>query len=141
MRKPESAQVLINDTAADTSLSCYSAYEHATYVSAITSRNRSPPSSIRPAVPSSSALEVLPLDVSIETVVSVVLICVGLVMGAEQLKPINWRVWAGRAEVRSGGGGPFQGLESRVGFMDIRVRLHHSLRNVESMWTNPIVLI
>ncbi|KAI4269651.1 MAG: hypothetical protein LQ337_007147 [Flavoplaca oasis] len=99
---------------------CYSAYEHATYVSAITSRNRSPPSSIRPAVPSSSALEVLPLDVSIETVVSVVLICVGLVMGAEQLKPINWRVWAGRAEVRSGGGGPFQGLESRVGFMDIR---------------------
>ena len=118
---------MVNDTTANTSLSCYSAYEYATYVSVITSRSP-PSSSIRPAVPSSSALAVLPLDVSIETVVSVVLICVGLVMGAEQLKPINWRVWAGRAEVRSGGGGPFQGLENRVGFMDIRVRLHHLLR-------------
>ena len=26
-------------------------------------------------------------------------------------------------EKESGGGGPFQGLENRVGFMDIRVRL------------------
>ena len=50
-----------------------------------------------------------------------VFICVGLVLGAEELKPIIWRVWAGKAERESGGGGPFQGLEDRLGFVDIRV--------------------
>ncbi|KAL8771109.1 MAG: hypothetical protein Q9209_003280 [Squamulea sp. 1 TL-2023] len=101
---------------------CYSAYEHASLISSVPSARR-PSSSSVPATksftPPSTAL---PLDISIETVVSVVLICVGLVMGAEQLKPISWRVWAGQAEIESGGGGPFQGLEDRVGFMDIRVR-------------------
>ncbi|KAL8653482.1 MAG: hypothetical protein Q9226_003836 [Calogaya cf. arnoldii] len=101
---------------------CYSAYEHASYISAITSANRSPSSSIHPPASSSPTPTALPLDISIETVVSVVLICVGLVMGAEQLKPINWRVWAGQVEKESGGGGPFQGLENRVGFMDIRTQ-------------------
>lgn len=62
----------------------------------------------------------LPLDVSIETILSVVFICVGLVLGAEELKPISWRVWAGNMERESGGGGPFQGLEDRLGFVDIR---------------------
>lgn len=47
--------------------------------------------------------------------------CVGLVLGAEELKPITWRVWAGKAERESRGGGPFQALEERLGFMDIRV--------------------
>jgi len=42
-------------------------------------------------------------------------------LGAEELKPITWRVWAGKAERESGGGGPFQGLEERLGFVDIRV--------------------
>ncbi len=65
----------------------------------------------------------LPLDISIETILSVVFVCVGLVLGAEELKPISWRVWAGKAERESGGGGPFQGLEDRLGFVDIRVRL------------------
>lgn len=49
------------------------------------------------------------------------MICVGLVVGAEDLKPITWRVWAGNVERESGGGGPFQGLEDRLGFVDIRV--------------------
>ena len=49
------------------------------------------------------------------------MICVGLVVGAEDLKPITWRVWAGNVERESGGGGPFQGLENRLGFVDIRV--------------------
>ncbi len=49
------------------------------------------------------------------------MICVGLVVGAEDLKPITWRVWAGKVERESGGGGPFQGLEDRLGFVDIRV--------------------
>ena len=47
--------------------------------------------------------------------------CVGLVLGAEELKPITWRVWAGKAESESRGGGPFQALEERLSFMDIRV--------------------
>ena len=50
------------------------------------------------------------------------MICVGLVIGAEDLKPITWRVWAVKVERESGGGGPFQGLEDRLGFVDIRVR-------------------
>lgn len=45
----------------------------------------------------------------------------GLVLGAEDLKPISWRVWAGQVEREGGGAGPFQGLEDRVGFVDIRV--------------------
>lgn len=49
------------------------------------------------------------------------MICIGLVVGAEDLKPITWRVWAGQVERESGGGGPFQGLEDRLGFVDIRV--------------------
>lgn len=52
-----------------------------------------------------------------------VFICIGLVLGAEELKPISWRVWAGKVERESGGGGPFQGLEDRLGFVDIRVGL------------------
>ena len=51
------------------------------------------------------------------------MICVGLVSGAEELKPITWRVWAGKVERESRGGGPYQGLEERVGFVDIWVRV------------------
>ena len=42
--------------------------------------------------------------------------------GAEELKPISWRVWAGKVERESGGGGPYQGLEERMGFVDIRAK-------------------
>ena len=55
------------------------------------------------------------------------MICVGLVVGAEELKPITWRVWAGKVERESGGGGPFQGLEDRLGFVDIRVGIISSM--------------
>ena len=44
-------------------------------------------------------------------------------MGSEELKPISWRVWAGKMEREQGRVGPFTGLEDRWGFMDIRVRL------------------
>ena len=67
-----------------------------------------------------AAAAALPLDISLETVISVVFICTGLVLGAEDLKPIQWRVWAGKTE-RSGEGGPYQGLQERPGFVDIRV--------------------
>ena len=95
---------------------CYSAYEHAAL------HTKSPQQSpIPPSKNSQSSSVALPLDVSIETILSVVFICVGLVLGAEELKPISWRVWAGKTERESGGGGPFQGLEDRLGFVDIRV--------------------
>jgi hypothetical protein len=76
----------------------------------------------------------LPLDISIETVVAVLAICLGLVLGTPELRPIKWRVWAGKIE-REGErgfmdgngevekdyvGNPFKVLESRPSFMDIR---------------------
>ena len=95
---------------------CYSAYEHAAL------HTKSPQQSSVPSSKNSQSPSVaLPLDVSIETILSVVFICIGLVLGAEELKPISWRVWAGNTERESGGGGPFQGLEDRLGFVDIRV--------------------
>ena len=97
--------------------SCYSAYEHSTLISLSSSR----PSSSAPAAAQNIRSANLPLDISLETVISVVFICAGLVYGAEELKPISWRVWAGIAERESGGGGPYQGLEDRLGFVDIRV--------------------
>lgn len=66
--------------------------------------------------------------------VAVFTICLGLVLGMPQLRPIQWRVWAGKIE-REGEkgfmngdgkldkdyvGNPFRLLESRPGFVDIR---------------------
>jgi membrane magnesium transporter 1 len=63
----------------------------------------------------------LPLDIKLETIVSVCLACFGLVLGSEQLKPVSWSAWAGQIEKKGGKeGNPFRGLEERVGFMDIR---------------------
>ncbi len=79
-------------------------------------------SSLAPSQSQQSTAASLPLDISLEIIISVALICFGLVVGAEELKPISWRVWAGRIEQESGGGGPYQGLEARIGFVDIRAR-------------------
>lgn len=89
-----------------------------------------PPSSILP-----SALDPkvnIPLDIILETIFSVLLLCVGVVLGSQSLKPIQWNVWAGRLErskeareihgVGVGGGNPFASLEERPGFLDIRSR-------------------
>ena len=51
---------------------------------------------------------------------SVALICAGLVAGMEELQPISWRVWAGKIE-KEGKIGPWAALEERLGFVDIRV--------------------
>jgi len=60
--------------------------------------------------------------VAIETVVSVVLLCFGIVLGnREELKPISWSVWSGLME-REKGCGQFGYLEERVGFLDIRAK-------------------
>ncbi|KAL9609330.1 MAG: hypothetical protein Q9167_005896 [Letrouitia subvulpina] len=93
--------------------SCYSAYEHASLhtVTQSSSSQRQDPLSTS-----------LPLDISLETVVSVLVICLGLVLGAEELRPVSWRVWAGKIQRETGKAGPFEGLEDRVGFMDIRAQ-------------------
>lgn len=62
----------------------------------------------------------LPLDIKLETLISVLLACTGLVLSSDPLKPISWSTWAGNIE-KDGAVNPFDGLEDRAGFMDIRV--------------------
>ena len=79
-------------------------------------------------------MQSLPLDISIETVVALLILSLGLVLGTPALRPIQWRVWAGKIE-REGAegftdadgeierdyiGNPFKILETRPGFVDIR---------------------
>jgi hypothetical protein len=83
------------------------------------------------------------LDITLETLISLIILCVGLVLQAPPLRPIQWRVWAGIIE-REGGRGladpisagkhgegnpegkmanPFLGLVergARSGFVDVR---------------------
>ncbi|KAI9819997.1 MAG: hypothetical protein M1827_006568 [Pycnora praestabilis] len=105
----------------------YSAHEHSSRTTLPTNLT---PSLTSPASSSSSSAADLPLDITLETLFSVVLICFGLVVGSAELRPISWRVWAGQIEReaisgengREGEGvNPFRGLEERVGFLDIRV--------------------
>ncbi|KAJ8127598.1 hypothetical protein O1611_g6037 [Lasiodiplodia mahajangana] len=107
---------------------CYSAHEH----SALQSHRAASLSSLASA--QSSAASSLPIDIAIETIVATFIICLGLVSGTSQLRPIQWRVWAGKIEQEgeagfknSSGevekdflGNPFRLLESRPGFVDIR---------------------
>ena len=65
----------------------------------------------------------LPQDIIVETLVAVVIVSVGLVLGAEKLKPISWRDWAGEIERDGGARNPYLGLEERYGFWDVRVSL------------------
>jgi len=107
--------------------SCYSAREHTTLQSlraATTATLTSSP----------AATVSLPVDIVIETIISTLVILLGLVLGTRPLRPLEWRVWAGKIE-REGGegftdssgevektymGNPFSVLESRPNFVDIR---------------------
>ena len=105
--------------------SVYSAYEHSLL-----------PSTPLPVPASSTLLHSLnpkinlPLDITLETLFSAFLLCVGVVLSSPGLKPIQWNVWAGQSErskeaqevkeVGVGGGNPYAGLEERSGFLDIR---------------------
>ncbi|RCI09031.1 hypothetical protein L249_4915 [Ophiocordyceps polyrhachis-furcata BCC 54312] len=106
--------------------SCYSAHEHAalSLTSSIfghSSKNHQP-------------IIKIPLDICVETVVATIMLCLGLVLGSQRLRPIKWHVWAGKVE-REGAAGfldgsgkvdkeyrgnPFAALESRPGFINIR---------------------
>ncbi|CAD0113491.1 unnamed protein product [Aureobasidium uvarum] len=84
----------------------------------------------------------LPLDITLETLTAVLLLCVGIVIGSPELKPIQWRVWAGKLEKDKVSknqsingdplgprGNPYAALEQRQGFLDIR-----SQRNEFAEW-------
>lgn len=109
--------------------SCYSAQEHSA-LEAFRTTTGSTLASAGPAAPAAG----LPLDISIEAVVALLMTCLGLVLGTPAMRPIQWRVWAGKIE-REGAegfmdaegevekdyiGNPFRTLETRPGFMDIR---------------------
>ncbi|KAI2791207.1 hypothetical protein POX_c04063 [Penicillium oxalicum] len=64
----------------------------------------------------------LPRDIVAEVFVAVVIVSIGLVLGAEKLKPISWRDWAGEIEKEGGVRNPYLGLEQRHGFWDIRAK-------------------
>jgi hypothetical protein len=40
----------------------------------------------------------LPIDIALETLFSVLLLCVGVVLSSPDLKPIQWSKWAGNLE-------------------------------------------
>ena len=100
----------------------YSAYEH--------SLSHSPSDlDIKPDLAS------LPTDIVIETIFSVSLLCVGIVLASPPLRPIEWRVWAEQVEkderrpkgqrlFESDGGvvpiNPYRWLEERKGFWDVK---------------------
>lgn len=127
--------------------SAYSAHEHSALTSHLltttttttTTAGAATGSSSPPSPPPTS----LPLDIVLETLISLFALCVGLVLGAPALKPIAWRVWAADVdhgavkkasdvggqtteadawETKEGDGG-FGWLErgGRKGFVDIRV--------------------
>ncbi|KAJ5158630.1 Magnesium transporter [Penicillium coprophilum] len=64
----------------------------------------------------------LPQDIIIETLVSVLIVSIGLVLSAQKLKPISWREWAGEIERNGGARNPYLSLEERYGFWDIRTK-------------------
>ncbi|RJE19957.1 hypothetical protein PHISCL_07697 [Aspergillus sclerotialis] len=70
----------------------------------------------------STASPALPQDIVIEALVSLIIVSLGLVLGAEQLKPISWSVWAGQIEKEGGARNPYRRLEERPGFIDIRAK-------------------
>ncbi|KAJ5852231.1 Magnesium transporter [Penicillium soppii] len=71
---------------------------------------------------SSLASTTLPQDIIIETLVSVLIVSIGLVLSAQKLKPVSWREWAGEIEREGGSRNPYMSLEERYGFWDIRTK-------------------
>lgn len=67
-----------------------------------------------------------------ETVVSVILLCLTVILGSSQLKPVKWREWTNEQEREAPGSVLHMSfaltsratniLEHRPGFLDIRAR-------------------
>lgn len=127
---------LVHCHTTDSVCSVYSAYEHSTLATIAGSLPASPVHSyIIPTID-------LPLDITLETLTAVLLLCIGIVVGSPELKPIQWRVWAGKLEKDKSAktesingdplgprGNPYAALEQRQGFLDIR-----SQRNEFADW-------
>ncbi|KAF2496360.1 hypothetical protein BU16DRAFT_375334 [Lophium mytilinum] len=72
----------------------------------------------------------LPLDITIELLAAVLLLCIGIVLASPDLKPIKWSVWGGKlsreehkAAEKAGDvteRDPYEQLDVRRGFLDIR---------------------
>ncbi|CCU76778.1 unnamed protein product [Blumeria hordei] len=111
---------------------CYSAHEHF----ALYSINVDSLTSISSFTATPNSIYYLPIDISIETILAIIIICLGLVLGTPELRPIQWRVWAGQIErQREDGifkkngmidndyvGNFYKALEIRPGFVDIRMQ-------------------
>ncbi|MCJ1475716.1 hypothetical protein MMC13_004379 [Lambiella insularis] len=103
---------------------CYSAHEHSSLSSSLAPASLLPASITPTSKPQPTSS--LPLDIALETLAAVLLICVGLVLGVEELRPISWRVWAGKVQRGQGKneGEGYTWLEGgrRKGFLDIRAQ-------------------
>lgn len=105
-----------------TTYRCYSAQEFSTL------------QSFRSSGLSQPAPASLPVDITIETIAALLIASLGLVLGTQSLKPIQWHVWAGKIEREGIGatknhdgesntdyvGNPFRFLETRPSFVNIR---------------------
>ncbi|OKL60127.1 hypothetical protein UA08_04555 [Talaromyces atroroseus] len=91
----------------------YSAHEHTTLYSNVARTGTA-------ATPTNNFGAVVPLDITLEALISVVLVSTGLVLGAEKLQPITHGAWAGQIEKEGGGKNPYKNLEIRSGFWDVR---------------------
>ncbi|EPS45709.1 hypothetical protein H072_282 [Dactylellina haptotyla CBS 200.50] len=111
---------------------CYSAHEHSLLSTTTPSSSPAASSSSASSTTAGSAPagSSLPLDMTLETLFSVSLLLLGLVLSGWELKPISLRAYAGMLEsgkiqpdgVIGGkkGRGVFDALEERPGFLDIR---------------------
>ena len=118
--------------------SVYSAHEHSSLHSTHASLS----------IASASPTAQLPLDIILELLVSMLIVCIGVVLAAPALRPIRWSVWAGKVEKDErrgpgdGNGNPFCGLEERRGFLDVRVsfsrsgKLRWDENHVQGAWVN-----
>ena len=123
MRKPTQPRRLQPPTQTNTFHSVYSAYEHSLLASASSTPTLRLPTEAEPKLS-------LPIDIALETLFSVLLLCVGVVLSSPDLKPIQWSKWAGNLErskeariLQEAGvapGNPYVQLEDRPGFWDPR---------------------
>ncbi|KAK6359130.1 hypothetical protein TWF696_000296 [Orbilia brochopaga] len=126
MSRSAPSKVLIAFSSILLAHACYSAHEHSLLSTVL--QSATPSAAGTPTTGSS-----LPLDITLETLVSVALLLVGIVSSGWELKPISLRKYAGLLEsgqivpdgmdAKSAKGkkkGLFDGLEERPGFLDIR---------------------
>ncbi|KAF3914487.1 hypothetical protein AA313_de0205530 [Arthrobotrys entomopaga] len=110
---------------------CYSAHEHSLLSTTHPSPSSSPSSPSTSPSGTTTSGSSLPLDITLETLISVSLLLLGIVSSGWVLKPISLRSYAGLLESGSilpdgvdgktkRGRGVFDGLEDRPGFLDIR---------------------